>query len=302
MSATLDESFFADSLALPRVASNLMQMASIVDELSSLLSAAVKGSLGDPSSATISPSCFYWQIRPWFNGGKWMYEGLAQWSDREMDWGGPSAGQSSLIHAIDLFLGVDHSPRSAVSASPDSASPLIAHRRFSDPTRPQQTASTATPAQPAQMRSKRPSTDDTYMLRATQYMPAHHRAFLLHLSSLSVLSHMNLHPLPSIRSLVAANPSTALVPAYDSAVLSMKRFRDEHMKIATRFIVSQARSEPSRESVFWPEWNVKRLKKEEEMRQRGKEEVERHTGTGGTELVSFLKDCRARTVEALLGP
>jgi indoleamine 2,3-dioxygenase len=302
MSATLDESFFADSLALPRVASNLIQIASIIDQLTSLLSSAVKGTFGASTSATIVPEVFYWQIRPWFNGGKWVYEGIGHWDDVEMEWLGPSAGQSSLIHAIDLFLGVDHSPR---PSSTPPTSPLTAHQQFVDPTRPK-TPATSTSTEQQALRSKRPSTDDTYMLRATQYMPCYHRAFLLHLSSLSVLSHMNLHPLPSIRSL-AQSSNSILAPAYDQAIMAMKLFRDEHMKIATRFIVTQARSEPGVNSVFWPQWETKRILKEEEKRIKELQQklhlqvVERHTGTGGTELVTFLKDCRARTVEAFLG-
>lgn len=275
MSATLDELFFADSLAFPRIERNLVQTAAIIDELSGLLAAAMKASQGPTTNATVVPACFYWEIRPWFNGGRWMYEGEAHWNDREGEWGGPSAGQSSLIHAVDVFLGVDHSPRGN-SAPP---APL---------------------ARPADVRrAKRPSTDDTFMLRASLYMPAHHRDFLLHLASLSHLSHLNPHPLPSIRSLAQRYPNQ-LGTAYDLAVTAMKRFRDEHMKIATRYIVTQARTEPARDSVFWPEYEVKRVVKAEEQRLKIAGEAETHTGTGGTELVTFLKACRTRTQEALL--
>ena len=78
----------------------------------------------------------------------------------------------------------------------------------------------------------------------------------------------------------------------------MKKFRDEHMKIATRFIVTQARTEPARTSVFWAEWEVKRIAKEE---RDARVEEGKLKGTGGTELVEFLKGCRVRTVEALVG-
>lgn len=272
MSSILDESFFADSVAFPRVARHLTDMATLIDCLAGLLAMAMKNSYGEVTEETILPECFYWQIRPWFNGGKWTFEGVESSSNKEMNWQGPSAGQSSIIHAVDCFLGVDHTPRRPPTASTSSTS-------STDDT------------------NKRP-TDETYMIRATQYMPKHHRAFLLHLSSLSSPSSVHPHPLPSTRSLAQSHPA-ALGSAYDTAVLSMKRFRDEHMKIAARFIVSQARSEPGLHSVFHSEWDKARIQKEEEAKSLVVVDAD-HKGTGGTSLVSFLKECRTRTTQALL--
>jgi indoleamine 2,3-dioxygenase len=57
---------------------------------------------------------FYWQIRPWYvgsstkgpSGPDWIYEGIKD--SGLLDLSGPSAGQSSVMHALDIFLDVDH--------------------------------------------------------------------------------------------------------------------------------------------------------------------------------------------------
>ncbi|KAI0032816.1 Indoleamine 2,3-dioxygenase [Vararia minispora EC-137] len=62
----------------------------------------------------VPPSTFYWDVRPWYRGSaasgdpesRWIYEGVEN-SDK-LDLSGPSAGQSTVMHAIDVFLDVDH--------------------------------------------------------------------------------------------------------------------------------------------------------------------------------------------------
>ncbi|BGP37354.1 hypothetical protein JCM10450v2_001261 [Rhodotorula kratochvilovae] len=312
MSATLDEAFFADSIALSRIAGYLQSISHLIDELGALMSGATKGAFGPDNRERIVPETFYWEIRPWFNGGKWTYEGVGpNGEDKVMEWGGPSAGQSSLVHALDLFLGVDHMPRphghahGAEGKKPDTAAfPATFHDEHDKDT-------AAAAAQAASARGNKAAlhkapTDATFMQRMSHYMPGHHRAFLQHLESLHSPNPAapDAPVLPSLRKLARRHPAE-LGAAYDGAVAAMKRFRDSHMRLATVFIVQQARREPARESVHWPEWEAKRLAKEQaeaERRARG-EACERETlvGTGGTDLVSFLKRCRDRTVEALLG-
>lgn len=62
------------------------------------------------------PSFFCNDLRSWFNGPNgaapgagWHYEGVDPVGVTR-SYGGPSAGQSSLLHCIDAFLGVDHQP------------------------------------------------------------------------------------------------------------------------------------------------------------------------------------------------
>lgn len=286
MSSTLDETFFSDQVALTRISSYLYSISHLIDELKNLMHNAIKGTFGPVTNEqTIIPSTFYWEIRPWFNGGKWVYEGVGEdGEDVEMEWGGPSAGQSSLVHAIDLFLGVDHAPRHTPS-TPSSSS----------------TSTSTAATSPHESKSKSGLTDSTFMQRMSTYMPHHHRSFLQHLTSIHSPSSSS--PLPSLRSLTLEHPSI-LSPAYDAAVLSMKRFRDTHIILATHFIVAQARHPPSPESVHFSEWETKRLMKEqeEEVREREGHEKKKEVvvGTGGTDLSSFLKLCRDRTKEALI--
>ncbi|KAI5477079.1 indoleamine 2,3-dioxygenase [Pseudohyphozyma bogoriensis] len=292
MSSTYDEAFFADLLSLQRISNYLLTIASHIAVLTKLIDDATKGEFGEPSASAsaegkgkgkeqanvIVPAEFYWFIRPWFNGGEWTYEGVGpDGEDVAMNWGGPSAGQSSLVHALDLFLQVDHSPRPSSSSSAPAPSP----------------APTAN-APP-------PRTDETFMSRMSSYMPSPHRSFLTHLSTLP-------RTLPSARSLSSQHPT--LTPAYNTAVQAMKVFRDSHFKLVARFIIGPSRSEPGRESVFWDEWEKKRVEKERQEVERKRVEAEAAEarkesgeglkGTGGTELVKFLKTCRERTKEAIL--
>ncbi|GAA5857335.1 hypothetical protein JCM8547_002227 [Rhodosporidiobolus lusitaniae] len=304
MSATLDEAFFDDEVSLTRIASYLRALVPHIDELNALMAGAVKGSFGPNGREKIVPEEFYWEIRPWFNGGKWVYEAAgANGEDQEMEWGGPSAGQSSLVHALDLFLGVDHSPRpSSSSSSSGTSTPAFPNTFVEKTSIPAAVAAAAAP--PKASLHKAPS-DATFMQRMSHYMPGHHRAFLQHLSSLHSPnpSAPSAPILPSLRGLAQRHPA-ALGDAYDTAVDAMKRFRDTHIRLATFFIVQQARKEPTRLSPHWAGWEAKRVLKEKEeaaKRARG-EEVKREAiaGTGGTDLVTFLKRCRDRTAEAHL--
>ena len=304
MSSTLDEAFFADAQAVARIGRNLVGIASVIDGLSDIMVGGTKGAFGPGGRARIVPEVFYWEIRPWFNGGAWVYEGAgADGTDLPAEWGGPSAGQSSLVHAIDLFLGVDHSPR--VPPATGNTAALSA------------AAATATGAAPAlSVAPSRaltvkvapsPMTDDTFMARASAYMPSHHRYFLHHLASLHTPSPDNPAPVPSVREL-AVRHRAALEAEYDVAVRAMKRFRDDHMKLVAVFIISQARRAPPEDSVFWPEFEAKRVAKEAEQARGvaaaaaagGLKKAEKMMGTGGTDLVTFLKATRDRTTETLL--
>lgn len=73
------------------------------------------------------------------------------------------------------------------------------------------------------------------------------------------------------------------------------------MRLVTVFIITVSKREPRRESIFWEEWNRKKEEARETRRKAVQEGEEKLVGTGGTELVGFLKLCRERTVEALIG-
>ncbi|KIY50754.1 Indoleamine 2,3-dioxygenase [Fistulina hepatica ATCC 64428] len=97
------------------------------------------------------PLVFHWRIRPWFKGSdadgpttsRWVYEGVD--GDEPLDLSGPSSGQSTVIHALDAFLGVDHE---------------LKYRRS-----------------PAPSESNRKA-DHGFMRRMQRYMPQPHREYL----------------------------------------------------------------------------------------------------------------------------
>ncbi|KAK7006190.1 Indoleamine 2,3-dioxygenase [Favolaschia claudopus] len=148
MRSTMDEAFVGDDIALRRITTYLDRLATVIDDLQALLMTVRDG---------CDPSAFYNVIRPWFRGvdsdpskRRWEFEGM----ETDPTWtypaelSGPSAGQSSLIHALDMFLGVDefsHAPT------------LTGHGQTTK--------------------------KSAFLTRMQLYMPRHHRNFLNHLAA-----------------------------------------------------------------------------------------------------------------------
>lgn len=108
MRETMDEAFVGDTTALRRITSYLQKLSIVIKDLSELLADVRQG---------CDPDFFYNQIRPWFMGQdsgpdsvKWVFEGIEEDPTlvQPAELSGPSAGQSSLISALDIFLGVSH--------------------------------------------------------------------------------------------------------------------------------------------------------------------------------------------------
>lgn len=224
MRATMDEMFVGDDIAMRRITGFLDKLKDVVEGMMREL----KGLRG----RGCDPDVFYKEVRPWIRGADsdaWVFEGLEE-EDEEPMWvpvelSGPSAGQSSLIHALDVFLGVDKYSH-AVGAQPHA---------------------------------------ESFLIRMQQYMPRRHRSFLRHLAA---------NPRP-LRELVARSASKGLVEAYNGAVRALKEFRDAHMVIIGLYIIGPAR----------------RAQREEQTRLKG---------TGGTDMVHFLKSVRDETKSALI--
>jgi indoleamine 2,3-dioxygenase len=145
MRATMDEMFVGDEIAVRRITGYLYKLAAVVDDLQSILLDVRKG---------CEPEFFYHSIRPWFRGQdsdpldrKWIFEGLEEHPEirHPMDLSGPSAGQSALIHALDIFLGLDNCNTEEDGALSDNQRTLLRRMQI--------------------------------------YMPRHHRNFLRHLSA-----------------------------------------------------------------------------------------------------------------------
>ncbi|KAG5354080.1 Indoleamine 2,3-dioxygenase 1 [Termitomyces sp. T112] len=133
---------YTDLTTTSKISRDLNRLAIIISDINQVIQSV---------RPTCDPHVFYFYIRPWFEGSgsrgptapKWIYEGIED-SDK-LDLSGPSAGQSSVMHALDLFLDIDHKLR---------------EKRLPAPTE----------------RNKR--ADLGFMERMRRYMPGKHREYL----------------------------------------------------------------------------------------------------------------------------
>ncbi|KAJ6531239.1 Indoleamine 2,3-dioxygenase-domain-containing protein [Mycena capillaripes] len=136
-----------DLTSISKVARDLGRLTGIINDISDIIQGV---------RAVVDPHVFYWDLRPWFEGSDakgpsapgWIYEGVPD-SDR-LDLSGPSAGQSSVMHALDIFLDVDHKLR---------------QRRYPAPS------------------SENKRADHGFMDRMRRYMPGKHRDYLASLAA-----------------------------------------------------------------------------------------------------------------------
>ncbi|KAG9125592.1 hypothetical protein FRC07_006958 [Ceratobasidium sp. 392] len=275
MRSTLDELFIGDATAVRRIAAYLTRLASIIDELTELLLGVRDG---------CDPFVFYNQVRPWFRGATsdkrgWIFEGVGEdMAAKVSSLSGPSAGQSSLIHALDIFLGVDHERGEGRGAEPTFLTKMEQfmphhHRLFLQHLR-------------------RPH---RYL---REFVLSTHAAYSAHIMNDRGMpwfasSSNGLAPRTSLFQTAAVGESgmkaaTELEAAYDSSVAALKRFRDGHIKIATLYIVNMARSQAPQQPI--------------EVDKKGELTTDGIKGTGGTSLVPFLKECRDNTVRAVVHP
>ncbi|KAF9039405.1 Indoleamine 2,3-dioxygenase [Rhodocollybia butyracea] len=290
MQSTLDELFVGDAIAVRRITKFLNQ-------LGTSGSANSRGIIGEMEielnnmSVGCDPQVFYEQIRPWFRGidvnnlkegeRRWIFEGIEmdERLEEPTELSGPSAGQSSIIHALDVFLGVEQfsHARTLTGRGSDTASSEAEDARPDD-----------TSSQPS-----------SFLSRMQLYMPdtTHHPLPLLHpsLSSLSPFS------------AIATDDALALLSAYNAAVLALKKFRDAHIVIVARYIIAPAsrarRAQEDHESRM-EAGEVQQTRTAAEAKARVEKEAEPEAplkGSGGTELAQFLKAVRDGTKDAVIG-
>lgn len=114
-----------------------------------------------------------------------------------------------------------------------------------------------------------------FLERMQTYMSRHHRNFLRHLANT---------PRP-LRDFVERAKNPALSEAYNESVQALKEFRDSHMIIVALYIIGPAKKARERAEA-------------QARAEQGIEEGGAHTalkGTGGTDLVKFLKGVRDQT-------
>jgi indoleamine 2,3-dioxygenase len=313
MRAAMDELFVGDALAARRITRYLHNLVRVLDDLARLLLAVRDG---------CDPDMFYHMIRPWFNGADsgsriWSFEGLDDEGGMGLrvptELSGPSAAQSSLIHALDTFLGVDHTSPNLVhpraTTSPSSSPPVT-------PSTASETGAAATSTATATTAHVPPKAP--FLVRMRAYMPRHHRNFLRHLGAA---------PRP-LRTAVARMNDAALTEAYNAALDALRRFRDAHLRIIALYIVGPShRSAHASATAPTPRARVTTAAAAAaiaaaddtvaavELCAAGQKGVGIKTtggdpmpppesdllrGTGGTDLVRFLKGVRDRTSDAML--
>lgn len=229
-----------------KIARDLNKLAGTIDSISDIIQSV---------RPVCDPHVFYWDVRPWFEGSDakgpsepgWIYEGIKD--NESLDLSGPSAGQSSIMHALDIFLDIDHELR---------------ERRYPPPSAENKRA------------------DHGFMQRMRRYMPGRHQEYLKYLMTSP----------RSVRELARSTP--ALREPYDNAVMSLKRLRDNHIKIACLYIVTMSRTMPGARAGCPASAMMNRL---HAARLAGKGPVR---GTGGNELSTLLKAGRDATRRAIL--
>ena len=146
MRSVQDAAFVGDLLSFRSIAGCLAKLTIVIDTMTKILNDVRKG---------CDPTVFYEQIRPWFrsqSSRRWIFEGTESAGlTQPTELAGPSAGQSSLIHVLDIFLGVDQFCHSHVAGSTIPAPPSAAHS---------------------------PEKDAPFLERIQSYMPHRHHAFL----------------------------------------------------------------------------------------------------------------------------
>ena len=278
MRTTMDELFVGDELAARRVTRYLHSLVRVLDDLARLLLAVRDG---------CAPDVFYHEVRPWFNGAdsgsrRWIFEGLDAHPELVLptELSGPSAGQSSLIHALDAFLGVDHAPKQDPSSHSSPIESQVEPFPAPEPTLAPKMSEPTT----AHVPPKTP-----FLTRMRAYMPRHHRNFLGHLGTA---------PRP-LRAAVARTGDAAFVDAYNAALEALRRFRDAHMRIVALYIIGPSHRGPASPPILQADTATEALGGHTET---GTETTGPLRGTGGTDLVRFLKGVRDRTSEAALEP
>ncbi|KAJ5772882.1 hypothetical protein N7457_007778 [Penicillium paradoxum] len=195
------------------------------------------------------PAVFYHVLRPFLAGSKNMgHAGLpngvyydvgdSDGAENPENWlqlSGGSNAQSSLIQALDIFLGVEHS----ASDGKNPSGPI-------------------------------------FIQEMRRYMPGPHRRFLEDLAAQA-----------NVRSFVSGSSTQSLKDAYNSAVNELKCFRDAHIQIVTRYVVMMSK----KPNPFKQEKNKLNLATASSQAQEGENSPEL-AGTGGTDLIPFLKETR----------
>ncbi|RUS30641.1 hypothetical protein BC938DRAFT_479133 [Jimgerdemannia flammicorona] len=240
------------------------------------------------------PYVFYWKIRPYLAGWENMaeaglpfgliYEGVDTLWEEGTDYyadmshlteaerflrqyrkyAGGSAAQSSLIHALDIFFGVEHYPtgdkrkhaqnqdKTFVTRTTDEADPNIDKNdrynnlpatEIADPMGNDNKPHNGTPPAPNR---------NNFIQAMRGYMPGPHRRFLEDLSKVSNVRSYMLKLAEEEEVERGRNGDgdddplrTELLHIYNTCLHELKLFRDKHVQMVSLYIINQARKGPS---------------------------------------------------------
>lgn len=254
----------------------LRAFAERLDDLSSLL---------QRMNESCDPIIFYNRIRPFLAGSKNMAEaGLpngviyedGSGTETYQQYSGGSNAQSSIFQFFDIVLGIEHRP-TGEKRGPDDESGR---------------------------KGQAPPSKHNFIMDMRRYMPGPHARFLGDIQAVS-----------NIREFVEGHrQDVQLSIAYDAALSMLRSLRDKHIGIVTRFIVIPSREVRARSRS--PEATRRKLNLATASRQprpgvtmsgiafssedsggKGEGKQDRLKGTGGTALISFLKQARDETGE-----
>ncbi|TFY74727.1 hypothetical protein EWM64_g9285 [Hericium alpestre] len=177
----------------------------------------------DALRGTCAPEVFYNDVRPWFVGAKkevsWVFEVDGSLDAEEAlegnkwlkrgeggvwiadDISGTTAAQSTIIQALDVFLGID----------------AITHER--PPAADGKDDQGGSKAKP----------QGNFLERIREYLPLAHREFF------KVLAPQGL----ALREYIKEARDKELSEAYDAAIAALQRFRTIHVRIATLYVINQ---------------------------------------------------------------
>lgn len=179
-----------DDLDLRPVSTDLDRLADVVNGLTEILLKV---------QTDCDPAVFFKRIRVWFPGAKLVYA-LEDQELVEEEWMGSSASQSSIIQALDAFLGIEpltHKPQEKYDVQPSDGSKMA------------------------------------YLARMRLYLPADHRSFLEELNQFGqrmrnfILDHSHLELV------------TETTKAYNRVIKAMQEFRTGHIRIVALYVTTQ---------------------------------------------------------------
>ncbi|OAD04176.1 hypothetical protein MUCCIDRAFT_140241 [Mucor lusitanicus CBS 277.49] len=244
------------------------------------------------------PYVFYWKIRPYLAGWENMaeaglplgliYEGVDALQYRR--YAGGSAAQSSLIAALDVAFGVEHH-RTGEKPSFIKAADLPNDRYTKLPaTNPADEINNGAETPRTPPRFKR-TNRNTFLRAMRKYMPRPHREFLEDLEEAANIRPYILQLEENDKNGNITAEELEIVKAYNECLHQLKLFRDKHVQIVTLYITQpgiRKNSKTDKVSQMFPQLGLAR-------KLPSNAEVVR--GTGGTNVMPFLKQSRDETAD-----